>query len=329
LPEHEPLLEVARLSKTYGGRPRFLNGSRTAVEAVREVSFTLARGGSLGIVGESGSGKTTVARILMGLERPSSGSVRIDGVELGASQQARSHRARARLIQMVFQDPYRSLDPRQRVGQGLDEIQRLHFARSAAERRRRTTELLEAVGLSERDSRAVPRALSGGQRQRVAIARALAPEPAILVLDEAVSALDVSIQAQILNLLAELRTRLGLSYLVISHDLAVLRQVADTCLVIYRGTVVESGAIDEILTAPEHPYTQRLLASVPRPGMALELVTTGERQEAATGCVYRGRCVHAYDRCSAEPALIEHAAGHSVACWWAARTDRTEVVPNP
>ena len=200
-----PILEVDGLSKTFNTSFGVVHRQSHSVDAVRAVSFSLNRGGSLGIVGESGSGKTTVARILMGLEPPTEGQIRLDGVVVQKPANAITRRERARQMQMVFQDPYRSLDPRQHVEDGLDEIQRLHFRRPANDRARRSAELVEAVGLSPRDAAAVPRALSGGQRQRVAIARALASEPAILILDEAVSALDVSIQAQILNLLADLR----------------------------------------------------------------------------------------------------------------------------
>ena len=310
-----PILEVEGLSKTFSTSSGFVHRQSHSVDAVRAVSFSLRRGGSLGIVGESGSGKTTVARILMGLEPPTEGQIRLDGAVLEKPANAIARRERARQMQMVFQDPYRSLDPRQRVGEGLDEVQRLHFRRPASDRTKRSAELVDAVGLSARDAAAVPRALSGGQRQRVAIARALASEPSILILDEAVSALDVSIQAQILNLLADLRARLSLSYIVISHDLAVVRQVADDCLVMYRGTVVETGDVTSLLTEPRHPYTQRLLASVPRPGMSLEVRTDRSSAETPPGCVFRGRCASEHARCSDEPPLIKVTHGHAARCW--------------
>ena len=310
-----PILEVDGLSKTFNTSFGVVHRQSHSVDAVRAVSFSLNRGGSLGIVGESGSGKTTVARILMGLEPPTEGQIRLDGVVVQKPANATTRRERARQMQMVFQDPYRSLDPRQHVQDGLDEIQRLHFRRPAKDRARRSAELVEAVGLSPRDAAAVPRALSGGQRQRVAIARALASEPAILILDEAVSALDVSIQAQILNLLADLRERLGLTYIVISHDLAVVRHVAEECLVMYRGTVVESGDVTTLLTEPRHPYTQRLVASVPRPGMALEVRTDRSSSETLPGCVFRGRCPSEHARCSTEPPLLTATRGHAAKCW--------------
>ncbi|MFC1415874.1 ABC transporter ATP-binding protein [Streptacidiphilus cavernicola] len=233
-----------------------------------DVSFTLAEGGSLGIVGESGSGKTTTARIIVGLERADSGQVRVHGRERAPARGAgRGHAQRlrrAREIQMVFQDPFLSLDPRVSVGAVLRETLRLHFP--GADHARRTAELLDQVGLGAREAGALPRQLSGGQRQRVAIARALAVEPAVLVLDEAVAALDVSVQAQILNLLADIRAQTGIAYLFITHDLGVVRCVTDDVIVMRRGGVVESGRTARVLAEPQHPYTRLLLDSVPRPG---------------------------------------------------------------
>ena len=232
----EPMLEVEHLRKVFGPRR-----GRPAVVAVDDLSFSVPAGGSLGIVGESGAGKTTVARMLLALETPTSGRIRVAGHERAVSRTASStaeRRRRARDIQIVFQNPYTSLDPRQRVGNCLEEGH----------------------------ARSLPRQLSGGQRQRVAIARALAPEPSILVLDEAVSALDAAVQGQVLRLLAAIRAGTGLSYLCISHDLAVVRQVADHLIVMRDGLVVEAGPTAQVLDAPSHPYTRRLRASVPRPG---------------------------------------------------------------
>ena len=249
------VLEVVDLSRAYG-----------EVRAVDDVSFTLAAGGSLGIVGESGSGKTTTARIVVGLERADSGQVRVDGRERGrGAGRGRVRRLRrAREIQMVFQDPFLSLDPRTSVGAVLRETLRLHFP--GTDHTRRSAELLDQVGLGSREADALPRQLSGGQRQRVAIARALAVRPAVLVLDEAVAALDVSVQAQILNLLGDIRAQTGIAYLFITHDLGVVRCVTDDVIVMRRGRVVESGATGQVLADPQHPYTRLLLESVPRPG---------------------------------------------------------------
>jgi peptide/nickel transport system ATP-binding protein len=311
-----PIVAVSGLSKTFAGRRGAIRGTRSSVEAVRDVSFELHPGTTLGIVGESGSGKTTIARILVGLERRTSGAVEIGGVDFGDRTTTDARLARSRLIQMVFQDPFTSLDPHMRIGAGTDEIQRVHFERSRDEREARTIELLEAVGLSERHAARTPARLSGGQRQRAAIARVLAAEPQVIVLDEAVSALDVSIQAQILNLLHDLRERLGLTYILISHDLAVVRQLADDVIVLYRGTVVERGGIDAVLTDPEHPYTRRLIASVPRAGLPLELRRhAGAAAVGGRGCTFAPRCELRHDACEEEPPLDEVAAGHAVRCW--------------
>ncbi|MFG2941226.1 ATP-binding cassette domain-containing protein [Streptomyces sp. NPDC048282] len=254
-----PVLEAIGLRKEFPG-------SRVAVD---DVSFTLPAGGSLGVVGESGSGKTTVARMLVGLETPTAGTIRIDGETAATSKTARRTRTErvrhAGRIQLVFQDPYASLDPRQTVGNGIAELLRLHEP-DRDRRQRRATELLEQVGLDERMAASTPNALSGGQRQRVAIARALVSRPRILILDEAVSALDVSIQAQVLNLLADLRDELGISYLFVTHDLAVAQQVTDELVVMHQGRIVDRGATDQVLTDPEHQYTRDLLAAVPREG---------------------------------------------------------------
>ncbi|MEL5957845.1 ATP-binding cassette domain-containing protein [Streptomyces sp. CLV115] len=245
-----------------GLRKRY--GQHTAVDGV---SFTLPPGGSLAIVGESGSGKTTTVRMLVGLERPDGGTVRLDGRDRSARARGRAERlARARSVQMVFQDPYLSLDPRVTVSGCLDEVLRLHTGLDGTARRARVAELLDQVGLGARESAALPRGLSGGQRQRVAIARALAVEPRVLILDEAVAALDVSIQAQILELLREIRGQAGIGYLFVTHDLAVVRHIADEVLVLRSGAVMESGPVDRVLDTPEHPYTRLLLNSVPRRG---------------------------------------------------------------
>lgn len=258
----EPILEVRHLRKVFGPRR-----GGPAVVAVDDVSFTVPPGGSLAIVGESGSGKTTIARMLLALETPTSGRIRVAGHERGGRRVSTAERRRRALdLQIVFQNPYTSLDPRQRVRGCLDEAVRLHGTHDRRARQERVLELLHQVGLDERHARAVPRQLSGGQCQRVAIARALAPAPRILVLDEAVSALDVSVQGQILNLLADIRTETGVSYVFISHDLAVVRQVADDLIVMRRGQVLEAGRTGLILDAPRHPYTRQLRASVPGPG---------------------------------------------------------------
>jgi ABC-type glutathione transport system ATPase component len=252
----EPVLTVEGLRKEFG-----------STVAVDDVSFSLPEGGSLAIVGESGSGKTTIARMIVGLERPSAGTIRACGQDRSTpARTTRDRRRRGREVQIVFQDPYTSLDPRQTVEQTIDEVLRLHHAWPAERRRKRISELAELVGLDSRQVRALPRALSGGQRQRVAIARALAAEPRVLILDESVAALDVSIQAQVLNLLADIHDETDVSYLCISHDLAVVRQLTQETLVMWRGKIVERGPTARVLDDPNHEYTQRLRASVPRPG---------------------------------------------------------------
>jgi ABC-type glutathione transport system ATPase component len=252
----EAVLQAAGLRKEFGD-----------LVAVDDVSFGLAPGRSLAIVGESGSGKTTIARMIVGLERPTHGTITACGHDRSRpARSTRDRRRRGREVQIVFQDPYTSLDPRQTAEATIDEVLRLHHGWPAGRRRARIAELTDLVGLDARQSRALPRSLSGGQRQRVAIARALAAEPAILILDESVAALDVSIQAQVLNLLADIRDRTGVSFILISHDLAVVRQLTDEAIVLHRGKVVERGATAEVLDNPRHPYTQRLRASVPGPG---------------------------------------------------------------
>jgi len=251
-----PVLEVAGLRKEFG-----------PLVAVDDVSFTVPAAGSLAIVGESGSGKTTIAKMIVGLERPTLGTIAACGHDRSRpARSSRDRRRRGREVQIVFQGPYTSLDPRQTAEQTIDEVLRLHHGWAAARRRERTAELTDLVGLDDRQSRALPRALSGGQRQRVAIARALAAEPQVLILDESVAALDVSIQAQVLNLLADIRAQTGVSYVLISHDLAVVRQLTDQAIVLYRGQVVEHGPTARILDDPQDSYTRRLRASVPRPG---------------------------------------------------------------
>jgi ABC-type glutathione transport system ATPase component len=256
VPATAPVLEVTGLRKEFG-----------PLVAVDGVSFAVPQAGSLAIVGESGSGKTTIAKMIVGLERPTQGSISACGHDRSRpARSARDRRRRGREIQIVFQDPYTSLDPRQTAEATIDEVLRLHHGWGAERRRERTAELTELVGLDPRQSRALPRVLSGGQRQRVAIARALAAEPQVLILDESVAALDVSIQAQVLNLLADIRAQTGVSYVLISHDLAVVRQLTDEAIVLHRGKVVEHGPTARILDDPQDAYTRRLRASVPRPG---------------------------------------------------------------
>lgn len=255
-----PQLAVHGLSKTYRRR------GRPDVAAVHAVSVEIAPGAALAVVGESGSGKSTLARMIVGLEQPDEGDIRIGGQARTARPRSRAERlAHARSVQMVFQDPYLSLDPRLTAGRAIEDALRLHTALTTTDARARVRVLLESVGLEEKHAAARPRILSGGQRQRVAIARALAIAPDLLVMDEATSALDVSVQAQVLDLVAEVRRERGLTLLFISHDLAVVRRVCDDTVVMRDGEIVERGVTAELLAAPAHPYTQRLIDSVPSP----------------------------------------------------------------
>ncbi|MCW5632474.1 MAG: ABC transporter ATP-binding protein [Rubrivivax sp.] len=258
-----PLLVGEHLGKRYRLPRQHLFAAAPEVQALDDVSFTLAAGRSLGIVGESGSGKSTLARLVMALEAPSTGRVLLEGTDLQALDAAALRAERAKL-QMVFQDPYGSLDPRRTVLQTVSEPLAVLHGAAAAERRERAVEVLEAVGLRASDLGKYPHEFSGGQRQRIAIARALITRPRLIVADEPVSALDVSVQAQVLNLMQDLQERFGLAYLFISHDLAVVDLVCDEVLVLEQGRVVERGDPDRLFRAPEHPYTQRLLAAAPQ-----------------------------------------------------------------
>lgn len=251
----DSIVEVVGLRKQFGNHV-----------AVDDVSFAVPAGGCLGIVGESGSGKTTIARMLVGLEAPSSGSITVCGRVREPGPSASERRRRAREMQIVFQNPYSTLDPRQTVESCLDEVLRHRGGMTKKDRLARITELTDMVGFDSRQRRALPRRLSGGQRQRVAIARALAVEPSVIILDESVSALDVSIQAQILNLLADIRAETSVTYILISHDLAVIRHLTETCVVMQHGRVVEEGETETVLDHPQAQYTKLLRASAPEPG---------------------------------------------------------------
>ena len=315
-----PLVRVRDLVRRFDVSKPLLNRlierlPRQTLTAVAGVSFDIPSRGVYALVGESGSGKSTIGRIAVGLLAPSEGSVEIGGVDLHRSRDpAAVARARAR-IQMIFQDPYASLNPRWRVGDIVGEPLRARGMEEGG----RVGELLEQVGLSARDAEKHPHAFSGGQRQRIAIARALAAEPGFIVCDEPTSALDVSVQAQVLNLMKDLQARLGLAYLFISHDLSVVRYMADVVGVLYLGALVEEAPRDALFAAPRHPYTRMLLAAAPRLdafGREAEppLGEIPDPIDPPTGCAFHPRCPLANDRCRTERPAMRPAGPARVAC---------------
>ena len=295
-----PLIEAAGLVKHFPSRD-----GRGLVRAVDDVSFKLWPGETLGIVGESGSGKSTVARLLLRLIEPTRGTTLFDGEDLGRLGMA-ALRARRRDMQIVFQDPYASLDPRMTVGEIIAEPLVIHHIANRAERQGKTLELLGLVGLEADAMRRYPHEFSGGQRQRIGIARAVALEPRLVILDEPVSALDVSIQSQILNLLMDLKQRLGLSYIFISHDLSVVEHISDRVAVMYLGRIVETAAAEDLFESPRHPYTEALISAIPGAAAATgkpRIILKGEPpnpENPPSGCHFHPRCPKAFDRCQSE-----------------------------
>ncbi len=326
-PPTPPLVEVEDLVKHYPGERSWLGlgRPRAAVRAVDGVSFTIPAGTTLGLVGESGSGKTTVARTLLRLTEPSSGAFRLDGVDVFSLDAGPLRRLRRR-IQIVFQDPYSSLNPRMTVRQTLREPLAIHDLAPKPQRDARVRALLDEVGLDPELADRYPHELSGGQRQRVGIARALSVEPVFLVCDEPVSALDVSVQAQVLNLLADLQQKRRLTYLFIAHDLAVVKHIADQVAVMYLGRIVERAPATRVYEQPRHPYTRSLLSAVPVPdpaSTAQRIVLPGDVPSPAhppSGCAFHPRCPHPKknERCRTErPALREITPGQVAACHFA------------
>jgi oligopeptide/dipeptide ABC transporter ATP-binding protein len=319
-----PVLAVADLVKHFPIRKGFLRRKVGAVRAVDGVSFSIRQGETLGLVGESGCGKTTVARCILRAMPPSSGAIRftVDGATHDlAALPRRAIRKLRRHMQMVFQDPYASLNPRMVVAEIISEPLKLNGWNDAAERQRRVAELLDLVQLPRSYASRYPHAFSGGQRQRIGIARALALNPALIVADEPVSALDVSVQAQIVNLMLDLQDRLKLSMLFVAHDLSVVKHVCDQVAVMYLGRIVESAATADLYARPMHPYSQALLSAVPHPDPRTRgdrIVLQGSVPDAAhppPGCHFHPRCRFATDRCRAEsPMLRDIAPGRIVAC---------------
>ncbi len=339
--EHETLLQADDLSKVFGGRGLLFRRSRPEVRAVDKVSFSVRRGETLGIVGETGSGKSTLGRLLIRLLDPSAGRIVFDGRDITGLAQGRMRKLRHEM-QMVFQDPYGSLDPRMKVGAIVAEPMLVHGAERSGIARR-TAEILEWVGLSPAMAERYPHEFSGGQRQRIGIARAMALDPKLLILDEPVSALDVSIQAQILNLLRDLQRQSGVTYIFIAHDLAVVRHISERVAVMYLGKIVETAPRERLYAAPRHPYSASLLSAVPLPNLRAErqrkrIALYGEIGSATAlpgGCRFHPRCFKARlvaaaggvattalskdvvvpSRCTdSEPPLADDGNGHFAAC---------------
>ncbi|HET7090017.1 MAG TPA: ABC transporter ATP-binding protein [Anaerolineae bacterium] len=327
----EPLVVVENLKKHFPVmRGIVFQRQAGAVRAVDDISFTIARGETLGLVGESGCGKTTAGRTLLNLYPPTSGKVTIDGMDVYAAK-GRDQMIIRRKSQIIFQDPFASLNPRWTVNAIVGEPLRVHkLRRTGTERTERVKELLELVGLSARHLNRFPHEFSGGQRQRIGVARALASEPLFIVCDEPISALDVSIQAQVVNLLEDLQDRLGLTYLFIAHDLSMVRHICDRVAVMYLGIIVELAPRDDLYENPLHPYTQSLLSAVPIPDPKKErarkrIILTGDVPspiDPPSGCRFHPRCPIAKDHCSKiVPEWREIKSGHWVACHEARLTE--------
>ncbi len=335
--ERTPLVEVRDLKKHFPVLRGLLRRQAGAVKAVDGITFDIYEGETLGLVGESGSGKSTTGRAILQLEKPTAGSVRFGGVDLTALDRESLRRAR-RQMQMIFQDPYASLNPRITVGSAIQEPLDIHRIGSAPSRKERVRELLDLVGLSPDAVDLYPHEFSGGQRQRIGIARALATSPRFVVADEPISALDVSIQAQVVNLLSDLKEGLGLTYLFIAHDLAMVRYISDRVAVMYLGRIVELSGREELFGRPLHPYTQALLSAIPVADPDLEagrrrVPVEGDAPDPADpppGCSFQTRCSFATELCRVEEPMwrdLGHEdAPHWVACHHARAPETEETV---
>jgi oligopeptide transport system ATP-binding protein len=319
----EPILVVDHIVKHFPIKAGILFDRQIgAVQAVDDVSFSVKRGETLGLVGESGCGKSTLARSILQLITPTSGSVRFEGQEIAGIGRRAGRRLRGD-IQMVFQDPYASLNPRKRIAQIVGDPMRLHGVVARDRQKEAVRELLERVGLNPEHYNRFPHEFSGGQRQRIGIARALSLNPKLIIADEPVSALDVSIQAQILNLLEDLQDEFGLTYIFVAHDLSVVRHVADRIAVMYLGKIVEIGPAEAVYNTPIHPYTQALLSAVPIPdpranASRKQIILEGDVPSPAnppSACRFHTRCPYATEVCSTDaPPLIDHGGSHFAAC---------------
>jgi len=315
----EQLIKARDLHKYYSIKSGYLQPSKN-LKALAGAGFDLYAGKTLAVVGESGCGKSTLARLLTMIEKPTSGQLSIDGIDVAITTDKSTKKQLRQSIQMVFQDPFGSLNPRQKIGNIIQEPLTINTNLSTNERHQKVLEMMELVGLRKEHFQRYPHMFSGGQRQRVAIARALILKPKVVVLDEPVSALDVSIQAQVINLLIELQQELGLAYVFISHDLSVVRHIADEILVMYLGKPVEQGPSEVIFNNPKHPYTQALLSATPSTNINIKrqrIKLTGELPSPInppTGCAFNPRCQHAHKSCKISEPIMETYGESQAAC---------------
>jgi dipeptide transport system ATP-binding protein len=315
----EQLIKARDLHKYYSIKSGYLQPSKN-LKALAGAGFDLYAGKTLAVVGESGCGKSTLARLLTMIEKPTSGQLSIDGIDVAITTDKSTKKQLRQSIQMVFQDPFGSLNPRQKIGDIIQEPLTINTNLSTNERHQKVLEMMELVGLRKEHFQRYPHMFSGGQRQRVAIARALILKPKVVVLDEPVSALDVSIQAQVINLLIELQQELGLAYVFISHDLSVVRYIADEILVMYLGKPVEQGPSEVIFNNPKHPYTQALLSATPSTNINIKrqrIKLTGELPSPInppTGCAFNPRCQHAHKSCKISEPIMETYGESQAAC---------------
>jgi len=314
------ILEAKNIKKFFPVRKGLLLREVGSVKAVDDVSLFVRKGETLGLVGESGCGKSTLGRTLIRLYEPTAGSIQFEGQDFLALKGGDLRRHR-KDVQMIFQDPYASLDPRMTVGQAIRQPMDIHHVGDSAERNRRTLELIELVGLKKSHVNRYPHEFSGGQRQRISIARAIALNPKVIICDEPVSALDVSIQAQILNLLKDLQEKLSLTYIFISHDLSVIEHVCDRVAVMYLGKIVEIASRDELFANPKHPYTQALIGAIPRVGEGKKEMKKSLQGEVPSplnppsGCSFHTRCPYVMDICPQKIPLLEGSESHKKACF--------------